>query len=369
MTITDALLQEIDIGREGRAQGYSMGLPKVESIIDGVTKRTMTVLASGTGQGKSSYILYAYVYRPLMEHLDDENFYVSYFSLEMPATVIFGKLLSTYIFETYGKELSIKEILSRKKGYILSDEDYQIVQDSLEWLRKVEKKIHVYDKSLNADKLYAILMQKLEQFGEFEETENRKLYKPHNPDLLYEVVIDHVGLLRPSNGRNKKGEIDMTVAYLVTLRNMCDLTVTLIQQINREQSNIERFKAGRTGIQLSDLKETGDTTDAAEVVAALYGPNRDKLNTYRGYDVKKLGDHIRMLQILKTRFGEADKEIALNFHGNINIWSELPLPNDIYDYDKYVTPDYLLSNNEETTDDYEEIKEDNTEKQQFKLII
>lgn len=363
MTITEALLQEIDIGREGRAQGYSMGLPKVESIIDGVTKGTMTVLASGTGQGKSSYILYAYVYRPLMEHLDDDNFYVSYFSLEMPATVIFGKLLSTYIFEKYGKELSIKEILSRKKGYILGDDDYQIIQESLEWLRRVERKIHVYDKSLNADKLYAILMQKLEQLGEFEETENRKIYKPHNPDLLYEVIVDHVGLLRPSNGRNKKGEIDMTVAYLVTLRNMTGLSPTLIQQINREQSNIERFKAGRTGIQLSDLKETGDTTDAAEVVAALYGPNRDKLNTYRGYDVKKLGDHIRILQILKTRFGEADKEIALNFHGGINIWAELPLPNDIYDYDKYVTPDYLL----ETTDDYEEIKDN--EKQQFKLII
>jgi hypothetical protein len=50
------------------------------------------------------------------------------------------------------------------------------------------------------------------------------------------------------------------------------------------------------------------------------------------------------------------------------MWSELPLPGDIYDYDKYITPDYLLNNdNEETTD--EEIKEDNTEKQQFKLII
>ena len=44
MTIAESLLKEIDIGREGRAQGYSMGLPKLESIIDGVTKRTMTVL-------------------------------------------------------------------------------------------------------------------------------------------------------------------------------------------------------------------------------------------------------------------------------------------------------------------------------------
>jgi len=364
MTVTESLFKEIDLGREGRLQGYSMGLPKIESIMDGVTRRTMTILASGTGQGKSSFILYAYVYRPLMEHIDDDNFYVSYFSLEMPATVIFGKLLSTYIFEKYHKRLSITEILSRKKGYILNDENYEIVKDCTEWLNKIEKKIHIYDKSLNADKLYAILMKKLEEFGKFEETESRKIYKPHNPDLLYEVVIDHVGLLRPSNGHNKKGEIDTTVAYLVTLRNMCGISPTLIQQINREQSNIERFKAGRTGIQLSDLKETGDTTDAAEVVIALYGPNRDKLNTYRGYDVKTLGDHIRMVQILKTRFGSADIEVAVNYHGDVNEWYELPLPNEIYDYEKYLTPDYINNKGDE-----EEIEEDNSNDSTFKLII
>jgi replicative DNA helicase len=365
MTITEALLKEVDSGREGKAQGYSMGLPKTESIIDGVTKRTMTVIASGTGQGKSSFVLYAYVYRPLMEHLDDNNFYVSYFSLEMPATVIFGKLLSTYIFEKYHKELSITEILSRKKGYILSDENYKIVTDCIGWLNKIEKKIHVYDKSLNADKLYAILMQKLEKFGTFEELENRKVYYPDNPDMLYEVVIDHAGLLKPSNGRNKKGEMDTATAYLVTLRNMCGLSPTIIQQINREQSNIERFKAGRTGIQLSDLKETGDISDAAEVIIALYGPNRDKLNTYRGYDIKKLGDFIRIIQFLKTRFGSCDVEVAVNYQGKINVWAELPLPNDIYDYNKYITPDYLLKNNDE---DKENIKEDNS-KGTFKLIL
>lgn len=52
MTITESLFKEIELGREGRLQGYSMGLPKTESIMDGVTRRTMTVLASGTGQGK-----------------------------------------------------------------------------------------------------------------------------------------------------------------------------------------------------------------------------------------------------------------------------------------------------------------------------
>jgi hypothetical protein len=68
---------------------------------------------------------------------------------------------------------------------------------------------------------------------------------------------------------------------------------------------------------------------------------------------------------LKHRYGEVDKEFASTFYGNINMFGEIPYPNDIYDYDKYTTPDYLLNNNE----DEEEIKEDNTEKQQFKLII
>ena len=208
-------------------------------------------------------------------------------------------------------------------------------------------------------------MQKLEKFGTFEELENRKVYYPDNPDMLYEVVIDHAGLLKPSNGRNKKGEMDTATAYLVTLRNMCGISPTIIQQINREQSNIERFKAGRTGIQLSDLKETGDISDAAEVIIALYGPNRDKLNTYRGYDIKKLGDFIRIIQFLKTRFGSCDVEIAVNYQGKINVWAELPLPNDIYDYNKYLTPDYLLNNNEDEI----EIKEDNTTNNKFKLVI
>lgn len=52
MTITESLFQEVESGRQGKAQGYDTGLPKMESIMDGATRRTMTVLASGTGQGK-----------------------------------------------------------------------------------------------------------------------------------------------------------------------------------------------------------------------------------------------------------------------------------------------------------------------------
>ena len=136
----------------------------------------------------------------------------------------------------------------------------------------------------------------------------------------------------------------------------------LIQQINRDQSNIERFKAGRTGIQISDMKETGDTTDAAEVIIALYGPNRDKLNTYRGYDIKSLGSNFRVVTVLKNRYGEADVEVGCAFYGKISYFAELPKPDEIYDYDKYNTPNWILNK-----DNVKEDKVTNVQKPKFTL--
>jgi len=40
------------------------------------------------------------------------------------------------------------------------------------------------------------------------------------------------------------------------------------------------------------------------------------------------------------------------------------LPNEIYDYDKYLTPDYILNNEED-----EEKEIDNSTKNEFKLIL
>ena len=59
MTIKDEIIAEIQKGRAGNNQGLSMGLPKLESIIDGVCQETYTLIISNSGAGKTSYALYA----------------------------------------------------------------------------------------------------------------------------------------------------------------------------------------------------------------------------------------------------------------------------------------------------------------------
>lgn len=49
--ITESLLQAIERGRQGKEQGYSIGLPKLEQIIDGVCKGVYTLIAAESGVG------------------------------------------------------------------------------------------------------------------------------------------------------------------------------------------------------------------------------------------------------------------------------------------------------------------------------
>lgn len=317
-------------------------------------------------KSKTSLALYAYIYQPLQQHLDDDKFKVIYFSLEMSADVLMAKLLSTHIFFTYGIEIGVKEILSRKKDYTLSDDYYQIVQECIPWLEKVEQHIVIYDKNTNSDTIYAIVMKELEKYGKFSEDDKRSIYIPSDSDRIILAVVDHVGLLTPKGGRSLKEEIDLTSKYAVGLRNRTGMSWLFIQQANRDQGNIERFKQGKSAFTLNDAKDSGNIIQDSEIVLAIYNPYRDGLKTYKKYNVELMDNHFRSIMCLKNRYGESEVEVGCQFDGRCNIWCELPKPDEIYDYEKYKTLTHLLQNEK----DVDDIKiEDDSNNQTSKFIL
>ena len=50
--VVDSLLAQIENGRAGHSQGISMGLPKLEGIIDGVTRQTYSIVFGQSSTGK-----------------------------------------------------------------------------------------------------------------------------------------------------------------------------------------------------------------------------------------------------------------------------------------------------------------------------
>ena len=194
-----------------------------------------------------------------MEHLEDNKFKISLFSLEMNAEMVFAKLLSTYLFETYDKRLTLKQILSSQRGYILDDDSYSYVLKGLKWLEKVEKIFTVYDKASSANGIYSALLKELELRGRFEETDKRKIYIPDDPDLIHVVIIDHLARVFPTNGNTLKQEMDLTSKYLYSLKNRCGISPVVIQQSNRNIQNMDRRKEGLIIPLSSDLKDTNSS--------------------------------------------------------------------------------------------------------------
>lgn len=85
------------------------------------------------------------------------------------------------------------------------------------------------------------------------------------------------------------------------------------------------------------FKDTSGTTDASEVVIALYYPYREKIARCEGYPIQNiLKKKFRLCQILKNRYGQSDVNKGLSFYGEIGMFRELPKPEEISDYSIYL---------------------------------
>lgn len=316
-------------GRDGRNKGLPMGLPKFEDIVDGIQRSTYTCLAGGTGSGKTTFALYAYVYRPIVDQMakGSHNLRILYYSLEMSAEILLAKLLGLHLYETYGVILSYKQIISKKDT--LSDADYELVLAEQGWLEQVLTYLHIYDKPIGADGLWHNLMEHSEAHGEWDEDDFNSSYTSTNEDEVVQIIIDHMGLLRKSKGRSKKEEMDLASSYLMHFRNKCRYSPLALFQLNRTSSSMDRRNAGFQEIQLDDIKDTSGPSEDAEIVIGIFNPYREKVATYKGHNVETLKDKIRGIQVLKNRLGEADKSISVNFFGNIGYWRELPAPEEL----------------------------------------
>lgn len=338
--IVENLFKSIERGRKGLNNGLSSGLSKLDSTVYGVQRRWLTVWAGDSGSGKSSLVLFTQIYQPFKQKINNSNIDLHFllFSFEMSAEVLLAKLLSIYIYETYNEVVSYGDILSLSKP--LDDHTMDFINDSKWWLEEFEKCCEIIDKPVTAKGLYAICKEWSKKFGQYKEVEKteeyvKEDYIPNNPEQYLIVVVDHIKLLSVSAGHQSKQEIDEACDYLIHFRNKCNFTINIVQQFNRNFKSMERRDSNNYLPDLNDLSDSSGPAQAAEVVIAIYHPYREKKARCDEYDIRQLKDRARSILTLKNRFGMADKRFMTAFYGEVGLWKELPLPNQISDYSIY----------------------------------
>lgn len=343
----DEFYELVDEGRKGNNHGLSLGLPRLEQYVEGLTQGTSYLVGASSGVGKSTFAIYSFIYCPIMDNDETRDVHYLYFSLEMTPAQILAKLVSIYIFLHEGVVLSFKDIFSRGKtqdgeAITLSDSNYELIKTCRPILEKFMERITFVTGTLNADKYDREVTNFLKEFGTFD----KDTYILNNPNQILGVLVDHLNLVRASSGRSKKEEIDMISSHSVSFRNKCNISPINIMQLNRNQNGQERLRQGLQEPDDSDLKETGSVFEDSMVAMLLFNPVRAKMSTHRGYDIKQLGPNYRSIKCIKNRFGAADMAIGCAFYGAIGIFKELPKSNEITNYMVYETPDWIIGKDE-----------------------
>ena len=245
-------------GREGSNIGLTIGSKKLETYMDGFLPGTSYLIGATSGAGKSTYMLWAFIYQPLIQYLKGENTerdpYWIMFNLEMTRSQIYAKLISMYIFDNFGEELKFKEIFSRGKDCILSEERMELIFQCDEFLNELDKRLICYEGILTEEIYTHTVKTALKQFGRWENT----TFIPNNINQVVGVVIDHCSLIKASQGRSKKEEMDAISRDSVILRNTTKILSPIhVAQFNRGSGSDERLKQSMQDPNQNDFKDSG----------------------------------------------------------------------------------------------------------------
>ena len=334
--IKDRFWQEVERGKQGLNEGLPMGFNRLTKVICNVQKGRYDLWGGGTGTGKSSAVLDAYVINPIEYMLANDQplkLRVKYYNLEMATMPLMAKLMARRVFEqSEGKYLlSVNKIFGRG-NYRLSSEEDRLLGEAQDYFDMLTEYVEFVDGAVSPLFVYKDLMKLAKEIGTVTKQENGHWdFTQDDPNLIVVVVIDHVGLITPNkdHGGNKKKAIDDLSEMLIKFRNRCGFSPVVVSQFNRSIEGMDRKSNAHPDPQLSDFKDSGNPAQDADTVVALFNPIRHRLSTHNGYDMNTYGSFYRGLSVLKNRDGIDNVDIAMGFIGAIGKLKELPLVSDL----------------------------------------
>ena len=154
-------------------------------------------------------------------------------------------------------------------------------------------------------------------------------YEPNDPHEFRFVVIDHMSLLQQAKGETLKMAIDeMSKFFAKYLRNRYGFSPIGIQQQSIQRESNDSVKIGRTRPDREGLADSKSTVLDENLLLGLYSPAKFGLKEYMGYDISRLKDKFRIVEVIASRDGEIGGLLPLYFDGATNTFWELPRPDD-----------------------------------------
>lgn len=319
----------------------------------GIEQGTFTTLTSFTKGGKTQLFSYIYIYEALLyayNNRDKIKYTVLYFPLEESVERITERFISFLLNKLYNIRISPKDLRSTKNSKPLPQNILDLIESKeiSDILEFYEDRVKFFTEA-NPTGIYKVCKQYAEdnghtyykkgkykdEFGVVHETDVFDRFEWNNPDEYVVPIIDTINLIDTERGMTVKQSMDKMSEYAAKyLRNRYNMSPLFVQQQAFESENNEAFKLGRIRPSVAGLGDSKYSSRDSNLVLGLFSPARFGLSEYLGYNITKLKDHIRFLEICVNRDGQMGGIVALFFDGATCTFWELPLPNNKEEMEK-----------------------------------
>lgn len=255
------------------------GIPTQFTDIDKITlgrnKGDLVIIAARPGHGKSSYAI-------------NEAYFICkkqpviFFSLEMPTTQLLKKIVSS------DTQIPLNAIRTGRATYAQE----QSMEGTVREIMALENRLFIYDNaSLYINDLISIV---------------RMRKRTQNIEVVY---VDYLQLMQ-GDGDNRDQEIGSISRGLKILAKEENLCVVAMSQLNRESD-----KRADKRPQLSDLRESGNIEQDADIVQLLFRPELYGIEYIKINNNDTPTDGIMEVTVPKNRMGGIGMSY-LNFKGS-----------------------------------------------------
>ena len=360
-------LKQIEFNKERRLRGdviaIPWSLPRLSKVLPGIEQSRYHLISASPKAGKSQLTDFLFVYQPIEWLISNKDSNITlkifYFSLEVSVKSKMLSAMCYLLYKNYNIIISPQELSSVFSSYILGDNVQSIIksEEFRNWFSTFESIVEYHDELRTPFGIFNVIKSYAEHKdngyytyktiswqnpdGTYTSKRVRDKYIPVKPNEYVLIIVDHIGLLQPTQGDTLHQAISkFSSEYCLEMRDRWGYSPVVVQQQTADSSKaqftlrgdaiLDKIKPDQEG--LADNKYTARDVD---LMISLFYPYRYHLKNYEDVDLTRIGEQHREFTINLNRNGISNASIQLFFLGSNSYFEELPKDLNEFDYNKY----------------------------------
>lgn len=345
------LVERKERAESGKYNCIPFPFPRFRSLVPGIERGRYVCITASAKIGKSKFCDFMFVYEPLFFAIDNPQFRfkVIYFTLEVNAETKYLEFLSHLLYRLDNivvspvdlRSVNNEKPISQNVLDLLNTEKYQ------KYIKFYEEHIEYIDTIANPTGINKYCRDYAEKNGKFnhipykttnevtgEEETRMKLdpdnpYTPNDEEEYRIVIIDNAANLTTEKGLTMRETIDKMSKYCITLRNQLNYIMVLVQHQSLAAESLDAMKMDAMKPSAANLGDAKTVVRDINMLIGLYSPFKHNKKEFSGYDITKLKNYSRFMEIIDDRdYGANNNICPLFFNGASSFWAELPRPED-----------------------------------------